>query len=423
LVVIGRRKRVSALALVNAGELVTCPDSRGKGGVESLGIVNDGALIVQGGRVAWVGSMKEFKQRKGGTPEMVVDAEGGLVTPGFVDPHTHLVFAGSREDELERKIAGESYTDILMSGGGIVRTIKDTRKARLDEIVGQSAVRLGELVRNGVTTVEVKTGYGQDLETELKLIKAIGRLRALGKIGIVSTFLGLHAKPPEQKTSEEFVRATIGGILPAVARLADRPTFSDCFCEDGVFDRDQCDRYLKASKALGFGLKIHADEFTDSGGASLAAESGCVSADHLGFGEREGLRQMAERKVAAVLLPMTSFYSGIKYADARGTIESGCTVALGTDLSPNSWVESPQLVMSVACTSLRMSPAEALLGFTRNAAQAVGQDDVGSLVVGSKADFVVHNLESYRFLPYRVGGRYVKTVFKEGKKLFEARGD
>ncbi len=388
-------------------------------GEDALGIVEDGALGIAGGRVAWVGTTREWK-RKGTRAKRVLDAGGMLVTPGFVDPHTHLVFAGSREEELERKASGESYTSILASGGGIARTIRETREAPIARIVTESRQRLGQLVRNGVTTVEVKTGYGQDVRGELKLLRAIEILRAEGTVELVPTFLGLHATPTEFSDSGEYVRYAINELLPRVSRLEHRPTFSDCFCEPGVFSVEECRRYLKASEELGFERKIHADEFSNSGGASLAAETRCVSADHLGSTSGSGFIKLAARKVTAVLLPGTALFSSIGFADARRALTSGCTVALGSDLSPNSWVESPQLVMSLACTQMKMTPAQALMGFTANAAKALRRVDVGRLRVGGIADIVIHDLRGYRFLPYAVGGSYVRSVFRAGRPVYEA---
>jgi imidazolonepropionase len=403
---------------VNAGELAVCD-----GDGDSLGIVEDGAMLVTDGRISWFGTTREFRRKSFGRPRRVVDADGGLVTPGFVDPHTHLAFAGSREDEMERKISGESYVSILEKGGGIARTLRDTRKASRSKILGESAERVAQLVRNGVTTVEVKSGYGQTVRDELRLLDVIRRLRKGAGAEVVSTFLGLHARPPEFADEEEYVSYAVREMLPAVSRMAARPSFSDCFCEDGVFSSVACRRYLMASKRLGFPCKIHADEFSDSGGASLAAELGCTSADHLVRSTRESLEKMGSKGVAAVLLPGTSLYSGIPYADAKNILAAGCKVALGTDLSPNSWIESPQLVMSLACNGLKMTPAQALLGFTRNAAQALGRKDIGRLALGCRADFVVHSCPSYRFLAYRMGGQYVRSVFSAGKEIFSAGGD
>ncbi len=404
------------LALVNAGELVTCSGS----GSEGLGIFEDGSLVVEDGRVAWIGTTKEFRRKSFGRVERSIDVKGALVTPGFVDPHTHLAFAGTREDEFEKKIKGASYTQILKSGGGILRTITETRKASVKAIADASAARMKQLVRNGVTTMEVKTGYGQRLEQEMKLLSVINWLGERGGAEVVATFLGLHATPPEFKNSKDYVRYAVNEMLPAVASRPRAPAFSDCFCEDGVFSAEECRKYLRASAKLGLARKIHADEFGDSGGASLAAETGCTSADHLGRSEDSGLGQMARKGVTAVLLPGTSLYSGIPYANARAIMDAGCSVALGTDLSPNSWIESPQVVMAIACNAMKMTPAQALLGFTRNAARAISRPDIGCLTQGCSADFVVHNLPSYRFLAYRVGGSYIGQVFKRGKEIHRA---
>lgn len=409
------------LVLINAGELVTC-SGLGGSDQERLGVIEDGAMVVDRGRVSWLGTTKDLRRKTIGRPRKTLDAGGDLVTPGFVDPHTHLAFAGSREDELERKAGGETYVSILASGGGIQRTVRETRRASARQIALESSGRLHQLVANGVTTAEVKTGYGQRKQDELKMLQAIAAVGRASGIDVVSTFLGLHAKPPEFRSPGDYTAYAVREMLPAVAGLKARPAFSDCFCEEGIFSREDCSKYLRASKELGFRLKIHADEFTDSGGASLAAEVGCTSADHLGNSSPGGIEAMARGKVIAVLLPGTSMYSSIPYADARRMIEAGCAVALGTDLSPNSWIESPQLVMSLACTGLKMTPAMALLGFTASAAKAISRDDVGSLRVGAWADFVIHSVSSYRFLPYRIGGSYVKRVVKGGREI-HARAD
>lgn len=384
-------------------------------GGEGLGAVEDGALAVAGGRVAWVGTTRELKRKAFGMAARTVDAGGRLVTPGFVDPHTHLLFAGSREDELEKKASGRTYLEIMSAGGGIPRTVRETRRAGLGRLVAEAGGRLAQLLRNGVTTAEVKTGYGQDVRTEAKLMRAISVLAEKQNVELVPTFMGLHAKPPEFRSAHEYVAYATGEILPRVSAMG--AVFSDCFCEEGVFSRDECKRYLEASKALGLRLKVHADEFSDSGGASLAAEEGCVSADHLGRSSAEGIGAMARGGVVATLLPGTSLCSGIPYADAEGILAAGCRVALGTDLSPNSWVESPQLVMGLACAAMRLTPAQALRGFTANAAAALARDDVGRLVSGCKADFVVHDLPGHESLPYRLGGSYVSSVFKEGVEV------
>ena len=403
------------LVVVNCGEVATCDGSDG-----GVGAIADGAVVVDSGKVTWVGSMKDFRRKALGKPRKEIDARGMLVTPGFIDPHTHLAFAGSREDELEKKALGKTYLEILDEGGGIARTIDSTRRAPEGQVLGESGQRISQLVRNGVTTVEVKTGYGQRLKDELKLLRVIRKMDRTWGAEVVPTFLGLHAKPTEFKDADEFVRYAIGTMLPGVAASPMKPEFSDCFCEDGVFSKEQCRKYLAASKRLGFRLKIHADEFHESGGAGLAAEAGCVSADHLGMASQDGVKRMGRKGVTAVLLPGTSLYSSIPYAHAKEIMHLGCRVALGTDLSPNSWVESPQVVMGLACTALRMTPGQALLGFTRNAADAIGRSDIGSITPGNKADLVIHRVKSHRDLPYRMGGNYVDMVIKEGKEIFRA---
>ena len=409
------------LVLLNAGELVTC-SGRQETPEELLGVIEDGALVADGGKVVWVGTTRDLKRKSMGKPRRTVDAGGTLVTPGFVDPHTHLAFAGSREDELERKIAGESYASILEAGGGIRRTMRDTREASVNTIASESLERLGQLLKNGVTTAEVKTGYGQRLEDELKMLQAIGAMKRASAVELIPTFLGLHARPTEFSPGADFASYAVGEMLPGVVKSRTRPVFSDCFCEEGVFSREECSRYLRASRDLGLLLNIHAEEFSDSGGASLAAELKCVSADHLGKSNPNGVGAMARNGVVAVLLPGTSFYSNIPYADASGIVRAGCAVALGTDLSPNSWIESPQMVMSLACSGKRMTPAQALLGCTRKAALALSRGDLGRLSPGSAADFVVHSVPGHRFLPYRVGGSYVAATFKGGRRAF-ARPD
>ena len=407
------------LALIHAGELVTCA---GRGGTaeEELEVVEDGALLVAKGKVVWTGTTRQLLQKNLGKAKKSIDAQGSLVTPGFVDPHTHLVYAGSREDELERKAAGESYISILAGGGGILRTVRETRASSAAALASESVGRLSQLMKNGVTTAEVKTGYGLDLAGETKMLAAIRRLGRVSPVELIPTFLGLHARPPEFRDSKEYADHVTRDILPAVAAERDRPIFSDCFCEAGVFSAAECSAYLRASRSLGFRLKIHADEFAESGGAGVAAELGCVSADHLGRSDISGARAMANQGVTAVLLPGTSLYSSIPYADARGIIAAGCRVALGTDLSPNSWVESPQFVMSLACTGMRMTPAQTLLGFTKHAAAAVARSDIGVLAEGSQADFVIHGVPGYRFIPYRVGGSYVLSVFKRGRLVYDS---
>jgi imidazolonepropionase len=384
-----------------------------------LGIISDGAVVIDRGKIVWTGTTADFRKLDV-HPAKIIEASQKTVTPGLIDPHTHLAFAGSREDELAKKARGSTYLEILQRGGGIARTIRATREATESEILTQTRERLRQLLRNGVTSVEVKTGYGQDLVNELKLLRVIDRLAEDGILDVTSTFLGLHSVPSEFKSSSDYVRYVKKVVLPEVCARTRKPAFADCFCEEGVFSYEECQGYLKTSRSLGLQLKIHADEFTDSNGARLAAEADCVSADHLGRSSVVGLNKMGKKGVIAVILPGTSLYSGIKPANVKEVLQSGCKIALGTDLCPNSWIESPQIVMALACTMLRLPPELALLGFTRNAAAAIAREDLGTLALGNVGDLVIYDFPSYEFLPYRVGGSYVNTVIKRGHVVYQA---
>lgn len=405
------------LAVIDSAQLVTLNNFTAKGPINefTLGIIEDGALVVDEGRISWVGTSKELRQ-SGIEAKKIINAEGCLVTPGFVDPHTHLIFAGSREDELDRKMSGESYMEILRSGGGIIRTIRETRKSGIKKLLEESMLRLNNLVRNGVTTIEVKTGYGQNLKDELKMLKVANLLNKSG-VDVVPTYLGLHALPEEFRSAEEYSVYVIKEVIPTISSYSYRPIFSDCFCEEGIFDKNICRKYLLASRKYGLKLKIHADEFSRAGGAELAAELGCISADHLENSSKRAFRMMAKRGVSAVLLPGTAFYSRISYPDIGSIRDSGCNIALGTDISPNSWIESPQLVMALAVNEMRMTAAESLVAFTAGASLALGLTDRGMIKVGMKADFVIHDIPNYKFLPYRIGGNYIRYVFKDGQEL------
>lgn len=412
------RTELETVALINA-ELVTC---RGRGGRDEqnpVGVIDDGALFARQGKVVWVGPTKELRRKSWGKASKVVDAEGSLVTPGLVDPHTHVLFAGTREDELDRKARGETYAQILESGGGITRTMRETKAASSSRIISESMARLNQLKAAGVTTVELKTGYGDDTREELRALELISRLGKMSGIDVVPTFLGLHAVPSGAKRPD-YVRRVIGETLPAVAAGKFRPEFADCFCEEGVFSAKECGSFLKAARVLGIKRKIHADEFSDSGGAAIAAANGCTSADHLGYARRGSGRLMANAGVVVVVLPMTSLNSKAKFADVKSLHADRCRVALGTDLSPNTWVESPQSVMGLACSALNMTADESLRGFTTEAAAAIAKTDVGRLEAGCKADFVVHSYNDYRSIPYRIGGRYVKEVYKAGRMTWRS---
>lgn len=414
------------LLIHSSSELVTVAGGtqRPKRGPElaDIGVIENGAVAVAGGRIVAVGGTDEVRRRAAvGRDTVVIDASGKTVLPGFVDPHTHVVHAGSREFELGMRLAGRSYMDILAAGGGILHTVKATRAASLDELAAQTRRRLDVMLAHGTTTVESKTGYGLNTETELKQLAVNRRLAAEHPIRIVSTFMGAHAVPPEYRDDPDaFVQLVIDEMIPAAAGAG--AEFCDVFCERGVFTVEQSRRILEAGLAAGMRPKIHADEIVPFGGAELAAEVGAVSADHLVHASSEGIRRMAEAGVVAVLLPATTlFLMGEKFAPAREMIEAGVPVALATDCNPGSSpTESMQYVIALACTALGMTPAEAVAAATINAAHAVGRaHETGSLEVGKLADIIVLDAPNHQFIPYKPGINLVERVIIGGEIVLE----
>jgi imidazolonepropionase len=411
------------LLIVNANELVTLEGNNQKPrtGKEmlDLGIMRNGALAVKDGTIAAVGSMSEIT--KVYKAENIVNANGKTVLPGFIDPHTHLVFAGSREDEFQMRVEGAPYMEILDAGGGILKTVKETRRASVEKLVENGTETLNIMLEYGTTTVEAKSGYGLTTKDELKILEAIQRLNEMHTVDLVPTFLGAHAIPPEFSNSpEDYVSLIISDMIPKVAGkgLAE---FCDVFCERGVFTLDQARRILVAGKNSGLKPRIHADEFNLLGGTELAASVGAVSADHMLFSSDKGIKAMADKGVLATLLPAAAFslMSG-RYADARKMINSGVPVALGTDFNPSCWVENQQLVIAFACHFMKLTPAEAITAATINAAHAVCRaGEVGSLEVGKKADIVVVDVPNHKFLGYRFGVNLVDKVIKNGRLVVD----
>ncbi len=414
----GAEEPAAPLLILHADELVTLAGGdrprRGRE-MKELGILEDGALYAEDGVIRDVGPSRELEARRAGSTT-VIDASGKTVVPGFVDAHTHLLFAGSREHELEWKAEGMSYGEIAARGGGILHTVEATRKATEEELYREGRARLDRMLAHGATTVEAKSGYGLTVEDEMKALRVLDRLQEDHPATVVATFLGAHAVPPEFKgRADAYVEALARDALPNVAaKTAAR--FCDVFVEDGYFTADQARRLLSEAERLGLSGKVHADEFSDTGGASLAAEVGAVSADHLVHANGEGIRRMAERGTVAVLLPASSLASRIPFANARHFLEMGVPVALGTDFSPNCWAESMPLVTSLAAHQLALSPAEALTAATINAAHAIGLGrEIGSLEVGKRADVLVLDVPDHRHVPYRIGGPPVEAVIKDGR--------
>jgi imidazolonepropionase len=383
-----------------------------------VGLVTDGAVAALEGQVVAVGSTAQVRASVVLAPDAtVVDAHGCVVLPGFVDPHTHLVFAGSRADEFEMRLRGATYLDIAASGGGILRTVAATRAADEEALVRLGLARLDRMLRLGTTTAEVKSGYGLSLADELKQLRAIHRASALHEIDLVATVLAAHAVPPEFAGDPDgYVTLVTQEILPTVAE-EDLAEFCDAFCDVGAFTLPQGRRVLEAGAELGLIPKLHADEFSDLGGARLAAELGAVSADHLLRASEAGLAALAEAGTVAVLLPGTAFYLNLPYANARRMIEMSVPVALATDYNPGSsptW--SMPAIISLACIAMKMSPAEAIAAATINAAWAIGMaEEVGSLEPGKAADMTVFDVPDHREIAMPFGSSLVRQVIKRGR--------
>jgi len=411
------------LIVTQAAQLLTVAGGRGPkrgAAMSDLAIIKDGALAVRDGRIVAVGTSAELLAEY--RSENVIEAGGRVVMPGFVDPHTHLVWAGDRAGEFEQRLAGATYMEIMAAGGGIMSTVRATRAAPLEGLLAQSRARLDTMLAHGTTTAEVKTGYGLELAAELKQLEAIYLLDATHPMDLVPTFLGAHAVPAEyQGRAGDYVDLVLV-MLPIMRKMhrsaaGDRPFFCDVFCEDGAFDLAQSRRVLEAAKPLGLGLKIHVDEFKPLGGTRLAVELGAISADHIVCTPPDEIELLARSDTIAVGLPGTPFGLGHhEYTPARDIIGAGGALALASDLNPGTcWCESMQLIIALACRYMGMTPAEAIVASTLNGACAVGLgQETGSLEAGKWADLIILNVDDYRHLGYRFGSNLVGTVIKRG---------
>jgi len=405
--------------ILNTSEVVTCSGSRPKFGkdMENIGIIKNGAVVIEDDKIVSVGKEEDILKKYNKDNYTVIDAQAKSVIPGFIDSHTHFVFGGYREEEFSWRLRGDDYMDIMRRGGGIISTVKSTKEASLEELIQSGKKRLDSMLDFGVTTVEGKSGYGLDLETEIKQLKAMQEIKKEHEIDIAVTFLGPHAVPEEYKGKEdEFIDFQIEKVLPEVVnnKLAE---FADIFCEEGVFNIEQSRRFLKKAKEMGLKLKLHADEIVQLGGAELAAELGAVSADHLLQVSDKGIKDMAKKGVISTLLPGTAFCLKEEYANGRKMIDEGCAVALATDLNPGScFTNSVPLIISLAALYMNLSPEEIITALTINSAAAVDRvEEIGSIDPGKKAYILILDYPSYKFLPYHVGVNIVKTVIKNGK--------
>jgi imidazolonepropionase len=410
------------LFVKNISQLVTVA-ARGKtaktgADMRDLGILTDAGVLCMEGKIAWTGPMGQWHETL--PPEVSeFDASGMTVLPGFVDSHTHMMFAGSRAGEFALRSEGATYQQIAEAGGGILSTISHVRAARKKDLKRQTAAYMTGMMRSGTTTVEIKSGYGLDMDSEIKMLEAIAELSAEEIITVVPTFLGAHAVPPEfAGRREEYVALLAGRMIPYVGRKK-LARFCDVFCERGYFDAEDAALIIGAGRSFGMQCKLHADELTASGGAELAARLGAVSADHLEHVSPGGIRAMKEAGVVAGLLPGVSFFLNHGYAPARALIDGGVAVAIASDFNPGSCMSwSMPMMMTIACTQMHMTPEEALTAATLNGAAALGLSrEIGSIEPGKNADLIVAGVPDYRFLAYHFGANHVRTTIKNGTIL------
>lgn len=393
--------------------------------MEELYTIENAAIGISDGKIVFVGSNRELLENcrlTRGT--RIVNGTGRIALPGFVDPHTHLIFSGTREHELDLKLRGITYLEILGRGGGIQYTVRKTRESSLAELMFDGRKRLDRMLLHGTTTAEAKSGYGLDRDTELRSLLAIRGLDATHPIDLVPTFLGAHAVPPEFKgRTGEYIDHIIREVLPGVAerKLA---RYCDVFLEKGVFGVEDARRLLERAAELGLGLKLHVDEIENLGGADLACELGARSTEHLVRTTKAQMTELARKGICCIFLPGTPFsLMDDDYPRAREFIEAGCIVALATDLNPNCMTENLQNIISLACYKMGMTPAEAISAVTLNAAYGIGMSErIGSIEVGKKADVIILDIDDYRKLPYHFGVNHVEHVIKNGKiEVFEGR--
>ncbi len=411
------------MIIKNAAQLVTCSGFKAKHGkaMSDLHVIDDGAAVIENGVITAVGKTKEVLKKFDETGFNTIDATGKAVLPGFIDSHTHFVFGGYRAEEFSWRLGGEDYMEIMNRGGGIVATVNATRNASRQDLIESGRKRLDSMLSFGVTTVEGKSGYGLDEETEIKQLEAMEELDRFHPVDIVRTFLGAHATPDDYKGREDkFIDYMTDDVMPQIANrnLAE---FCDVFCEKGVFSVEQAKKLLLKAKGLGLKLKIHADEIFPLGGTELASELGAVSADHLLHASDKGIAELAKGGIVATLLPGTAFSLKESYARGRYIIDQGCAVALATDFNPGScFTESIPLIFVLATLYMGITIEEAVSALTINGAAAVDRaEKIGSIDVGKAGDMIILEFPSYKYIPYHIGVSCVEKVIKNGNLVFD----
>jgi imidazolonepropionase len=417
-------KGKNRMLIHSANQILTLAGGPQRGSrLGELGIISDGAVLIQEDKIVAVGDRNTLLQAYPYEPRL--DVRGKVVLPGFVDPHTHAIWAGDRAAEFEQRLMGKTYLEILQAGGGILSTMRATRAASVQELIDETQPRLRQMMTFGTTTIEVKTGYGLELHSELDMLAALVALDEAGPAELVFTFLGAHAIPPEfQDDGDGYTEHLCADMLPAVHAWWQQNVpgrslpFVDVFCETGAFSLAQTEKIFQAASRLGYPLKVHADEFDNLGGAALAARFGAISADHLVATSLEDIQKLALSDTVAVALPCTPFgLAHAHYTPARAILEANGYLALATDLNPGTaWCESMQFAIALACRYMKLTPAQAIAAATINAAAAVGRANlVGSLEPGKQADLIVLDVPDYRHLGYRFGTNLVQAVMKRGK--------
>ena len=406
------------LVIKNIGKLATMRSGKNpkvREQMNEIEILENAYVAIGDGKFVDIGQGESYKKIINQNSK-IDDADGLLVTPGLIDAHTHLVHGGSRENEFSKKISGVPYIDILKQDGGILSTVKSTRESTFEELYHKARKSLDRMLELGVTTIESKSGYGLDMDTEIKQLQVSHKLSKDHPIDLVHTFLGAHAIPVEYKgNSEKYIEILVNEIMPKIKEL-ELAEFCDVFCEEGVFSITESELILSKAKEIGYKLKIHADEIESLGGAELSARLNCISSDHLMAASEEGIKMMAKNNVIANLLPATSFNLNKSYANARKMIDLGVPIALSSDYNPGSCPsENLQFVMQLGCIGLKMTPYEVLNAVTINAAYAIDrQDEIGSIEVGKKADLVVFDAPNIEYLMYHFGVNHANKVYKDG---------